>query len=39
MNWKLMNFLLISALNLISSREGETQSLVQLYAALGGGWE
>jgi outer membrane protein, multidrug efflux system len=26
-------------LNLVSSREGEAQSLVQLYAALGGGWE
>jgi multidrug efflux system outer membrane protein len=26
-------------LNLISSREGEAQSLVQLYEALGGGWE
>jgi multidrug efflux system outer membrane protein len=26
-------------LNLVSSREGEAQSLVQLYEALGGGWE
>ena len=26
-------------LNLVSSREGEAQSLVGLYAALGGGWE
>jgi len=26
-------------LNLVSSREGEAQSLVQLYAALGGGWD
>ena len=26
-------------LNLVSTREGEAQSLVQLYAALGGGWE
>ena len=26
-------------LNFVSSREGEAQSLVQLYAALGGGWE
>jgi multidrug efflux system outer membrane protein len=26
-------------LNLISSREGEAQSLVQLYASLGGEWE
>jgi multidrug efflux system outer membrane protein len=26
-------------LNLVNSREGEAQSLVQLYAALGGGWE
>jgi multidrug efflux system outer membrane protein len=26
-------------LNLASSREGEAQSLVQLYAALGGGWK
>ena len=26
-------------LNLISSREGEAQSLVQLYGSLGGGWE
>jgi outer membrane protein, multidrug efflux system len=26
-------------LNLVSSREGEAQSLVELYAALGGGWE
>jgi multidrug efflux system outer membrane protein len=26
-------------LNLANSREGEAQSLVQLYAALGGGWE
>jgi multidrug efflux system outer membrane protein len=26
-------------LNLVNSREGEAQSLVQLYVALGGGWE
>jgi multidrug efflux system outer membrane protein len=26
-------------LNLVSSREGEAQSLVQLYEAMGGGWE
>jgi multidrug efflux system outer membrane protein len=26
-------------LNLVNSREGEAQSLVQLYEALGGGWE
>lgn len=26
-------------LNLVSSREGEAQSLVQLYQSLGGGWE
>jgi outer membrane protein, multidrug efflux system len=26
-------------LNLVSSREGEAQSLVQLYGSLGGGWE
>jgi multidrug efflux system outer membrane protein len=26
-------------LNLASLREGEAQSLVQLYEALGGGWE
>jgi multidrug efflux system outer membrane protein len=26
-------------LNLVTSREGEAQSLVQLYLALGGGWE
>jgi multidrug efflux system outer membrane protein len=26
-------------LNLVSAREGEAQSLVQLYAALGGGWQ
>lgn len=26
-------------LNLVSSQEGEAQSLVQLYAALGGGWQ
>jgi multidrug efflux system outer membrane protein len=26
-------------LNLVTSREGEAQSLVQLYVALGGGWE
>jgi multidrug efflux system outer membrane protein len=26
-------------LNLVNSREGEAQSLVQLYQALGGGWE
>jgi multidrug efflux system outer membrane protein len=26
-------------LNLVNSRQGEAQSLVQLYAALGGGWE
>jgi multidrug efflux system outer membrane protein len=32
------NFL-SAQLNLVGSREGEAQSLVQLYAALGGGWE
>jgi hypothetical protein len=26
-------------LNLVGAREGETQSLVQLYEALGGGWK
>jgi multidrug efflux system outer membrane protein len=31
--------LLSAQLNLVNSREGEAQSLVQLYAALGGGWE
>jgi multidrug efflux system outer membrane protein len=31
--------LLSAQLNLVSSREGEAQSLVQLYEALGGGWE
>jgi multidrug efflux system outer membrane protein len=31
--------LLSAQLNLVNSREGEAQSLVQLYEALGGGWE
>jgi multidrug efflux system outer membrane protein len=31
--------LFTAQLNLVNSREGEAQSLVQLYAALGGGWE
>jgi multidrug efflux system outer membrane protein len=31
--------LLSAQLNLANSREGEAQSLVQLYEALGGGWE
>ena len=31
--------LFAAQLNLVNSREGEAQSLVQLYAALGGGWE
>jgi multidrug efflux system outer membrane protein len=31
--------LLSAQLNLVNSREGEAQSLVQLYAALGGGWD
>jgi multidrug efflux system outer membrane protein len=31
--------LFTAQLNLVSSREGEAQSLVQLYEALGGGWE
>jgi Outer membrane efflux protein len=31
--------LLSARLNLVNSREGEAQSLVQLYEALGGGWE
>jgi len=31
--------LLSAQLNLVNSREGEAQSLVQLYQALGGGWE
>jgi outer membrane protein, multidrug efflux system len=31
--------LVTAQLNLVSSREGEAQSLVQLYEALGGGWE
>jgi multidrug efflux system outer membrane protein len=31
--------LLSAQLNLVNLREGEAQSLVELYAALGGGWE
>ena len=31
--------LFTAQLNLVNSREGEAQSLVQLYEALGGGWE
>jgi multidrug efflux system outer membrane protein len=31
--------LLSAQLNLVSSREGEAQSLVQLSGTLGGGWE
>ena len=31
--------LLTARLSLVNSREGEAQSLVQLYEALGGGWE
>jgi outer membrane protein, multidrug efflux system len=31
--------LFTAQLNLVTSREGEAQSLVQLYDALGGGWE
>ena len=31
--------LFTARLNLVNSREGEAQSLVQLYEALGGGWE
>jgi multidrug efflux system outer membrane protein len=31
--------LFAARLNLVNSREGEAQSLVQLYEALGGGWE
>jgi multidrug efflux system outer membrane protein len=31
--------LLSAQLNLVNSREGEARSLVQLYAALGGGWD
>jgi multidrug efflux system outer membrane protein len=31
--------LFAAQLNLVNSREGEAQSLVQLYAALGGGWD
>jgi multidrug efflux system outer membrane protein len=31
--------LFAAQLNLVSSREGEAQSLVLLYGVLGGGWE
>ena len=31
--------LFAAQLNLVSSREGEAQSLVLLYGALGGGWD
>jgi outer membrane protein, multidrug efflux system len=33
------SILLSAQLNLVNSREGEALSLVQLYEALGGGWE